>query len=122
MSDEVPMSDAPKSDKLTLCTPIYVEEPTTLTIRAPNPGSVEPLLFRYDQPPQPALGTHRLEPGIYLLMSAHQLEVTNAGVTTHLLASDKDVPPDPKASLLALVNASPQQVQQFFAIAKGLND
>lgn len=120
------MSDPTENTKLKLFTPIYVEAPTTLTIRAPKPGGVAPVLYRFRRdsefPPLPALGTHQLEPGIYLLMSASQLEVSNAGVTTHLLATDKDVPPDPSESVLAAAQASPEDVQQFFASAKGLDD
>ncbi|TMQ09322.1 MAG: hypothetical protein E6J90_10585 [Deltaproteobacteria bacterium] len=117
------MSDETKSDKLSMRTALYIEHPTTLTIRAPQSSGTPPLLFRYNQsPPQPAIGTHRLEPGIYLLMSANQLEISNAGVTTHLLAGSKDVPPDPQASLLKSEKATPDAVREFFELARGLDD
>ena len=101
-------------------TAIYVHEPSTVTIRATSPRDAKAQLCRFNQDTdQAALGTHNLEPGVYMIVSTDALEVNVHGVDVHVLANDKDIWPDPKASVVALEpGASVASLRDFFQIAR----
>jgi hypothetical protein len=106
-------------------TAIYVHEPSTVTIRAKEPGPADAKiqLCRYNQTAsQMAIGTHKLEPGIYLILSSGELEVNVRSVEVEVMRNDKDIWPDPKASVVALESgACAESVKEFFTLAKDLD-
>ena len=101
-------------------TALYVYAPTTVTIRATAPLDANAQLYRYNQSfPQPAVGTHKLEPGIYMIVSKSGLEIqaTNVGVAT--MGKDKDIVPEPNAQVIGLEpGATAASIQSFFELAK----
>ena len=102
-------------------TAIYVHKPSTVTIRAKNPDDARVELSRYTRAAnRPAIGVHRLEAGIYQVVSRDALEVTGDDVTVEATSgSGKDIFPDPKAGVIALEpGATAQSIQEFFALAK----
>jgi hypothetical protein len=99
---------------------IYVHNPSTVTIQAKNPDDVDVVLCRFNRSSaavQP--GTHKLDRGIYLVVSRHELEVSGGDVTIQLLRGDKDTPPEPR--IIALEpGATAAQIKQFMEVAKGI--
>lgn len=101
-------------------TAIYVAEPSTVTIRATAPGETSATLYRFQRGAgKPALGTHQLEPGIYMVLSIGGVDVTGNGLTVAPLSKDKDIPPEPKAAVLAAEpGATPDAIARFFQVTK----
>jgi hypothetical protein len=104
-------------------TAIYVQQPSTVTIRPTDPRDAKALLCRYNQlPEQAAAGTHKLQPGIYLVISSGPIEVHGLGTTTQIVANDKDIWPDPKATVIGLEpGATAASIQEFFTVAKDIS-
>jgi hypothetical protein len=107
-------------------TAIYVHEPSTVTIRATDPRDARVELSRYHQGTQAAVGAHQLDRGIYLIVSSCAMEVTGAGLTPgvaiDIIRNDKDIPPDPKATVVALEpGATAASVIQFLTVAKDIS-
>jgi len=102
---------------------IYVFEPSTVTIHAKATGDAAALLCRYNHGAgQVAIGRHLLERGIYLIVSHSALEVRGSHMEVAVLSNDKDIPPDPKLTLLALEpGATASSYQAFLEIAKDIS-
>jgi hypothetical protein len=116
-------------------TGIYVQKPTTVTIRANAPQDARVQLRRFrvaacetdarGHLPEPeAVGTHQLDPGIYLIVSSSPMQVMGDNLTTQIVANDKEGWPDPPASVVGLVSDATsttlQAIQGFFAVTKGI--
>jgi len=101
-------------------TAIYVAEPSTVTIRPRQPSPAHATLYRFRRGAgQPAFGTHQLDPGIYLVMSVGAVDVTGNGLTVTPLSEDKDIPPEPKAQVLAAEpGATTEEIRTFFQVAR----
>lgn len=107
---------------MSMRTAIYVFEPSTVTIRAKDPGEDRVTLCRFNRrAEQVALGTRELEAGIYMILSSRGVEVSGGQISVVPLAGDKDVPPEPKAQVLGLEQgANAAAILQFFLISKGI--
>lgn len=101
-------------------TAIYVAEPSTVTIRPLAPSQVSSTLYRFRHGAVgPAFGMHQLDPGIYLVLSQPALEVTGTDLVVTPLSKDKDIPPDPKAQVLASEpGATIEEVHRFLMVFK----
>lgn len=116
-------------------TGIYVQKPTTVTIRASAPQDARVQLRRFRiatcetdaraglrEPP--AVGTHQLDPGIYLIVSSSPMQVAGDNLTMQSVANDKEDWPDPGATVVGLVSDSTsttlKAIQSFFAVTKGI--
>jgi hypothetical protein len=116
----------------TMRTGIYVQKPTTVTIRASSPADacVQLRQFRLapsetdlrTQPGEPvAVGTHQLGAGIYLIVSSSPMHIQGDHLTTQIVANDKDPWPELGAPVVGLaLNATMAAVQEFFAVTKGI--
>jgi hypothetical protein len=104
-------------------TAIYVHESSTVTIRATDPRDAKAELVRYNRPANvPAIGTHELEPGIYLIVSNGALEITGLRIEFEATRNDKDIWPDPKLNVIALeAGATSKSIQQFCNVAKDIS-
>src|SRR4051812_43143184 len=95
-------------------TGIYVQKPTTVTIRACTPGDARVQLRRFQvmtaqaglraalRDPA-AVGTHQLDPGIYLIVSSSAMQIEGDGVTTQSVDNDKDPWPEIAGPVVGLV-------------------
>lgn len=113
-------------------TGIYVQKPTTVTIRASAPADARVQLrqfrvmtsqadVRASLRDPTAVGTHQLDPGIYLVVSSSPMQIEGDGVTTQIVANDKDPWPEIAAPVVGLVlDATMASVQDFFAVTKGI--
>ena len=116
-------------------TGIYVQKPTTVTIRASAPQDARVQLRRFrmatretdvrGQLREPAaVGTHQLDPGIYLIVSSSPMQVAGDNLTTQIVANDKEGWPDPPAGVVGVVSDSTsttlKAIQNFFAVTKGI--
>jgi hypothetical protein len=116
-------------------TGIYVQKPTTVTIRASAPQDARVRLRRFRMATcetdarahlrEPdAVGTHQLDPGIYLIVSGSPLQIEGTNLTTQIVANDKDTWPDPGATVVGLVSDATsttlEAIQNFFAVTKGI--
>jgi hypothetical protein len=100
-----------------MLTAIYVYEPSTVTILSRRPDE-RAMIRRYAGrvPDQPALGTTRLEPGIYAILSRGELQIAWEDGRAEALTIDKDEWPDPSLE----AGASREQIRGFFdEILKG---
>lgn len=107
-------------------TAIYAYQTAEVTIRARDPRDAKVVISRFDQPigapAREAIGTHTLEPGIYLIVSRDVLEVLGVGIEIKAVPNNKDTWPDPKAQVLALApGASTESIKEFFTVAKDLS-
>lgn len=113
-------------------TGIYVQKPTTVTIRACTPADARVQLRRFRvatfgadarahlREPD-AVGTHQLDPGIYLIVSSNPMQIEGANLTTQAVANDKNPWPDPDDVVAGLaLNATKAAIQDFFAVTKGI--
>lgn len=116
-------------------TGIYVQKPTTVSIRATAAQDARVQLRRFPaatcetdarahvQAPD-AVGTHKLDPGIYLIVSSSPMQIAGGNLTTQVVANDKEDWPDPGATVVGLVsNATSttlKAIQDFFAVTKGI--
>jgi hypothetical protein len=113
-------------------TGIYVQKPTTVTIRASTPADVRVQLRRFRvatfgadarahlREPD-AVGTHQIDPGIYLIVSSSPMQIEGANLTTLVVANDKNPWPDPDDVVAGLaLNATKAAIQDFFAVTKGI--
>jgi hypothetical protein len=116
-------------------TGIYVQKPTTVSIRASAPADARVQLRRFPGPGceadarahlrEPmAVGTHQLDVGIYLIVSSSPMQIAGAGVTTQIVANDKDPWPEIGATVVGLVSDATSQaveaIRNFFAVTKGI--
>jgi len=113
-------------------TGIYVQQPTTVTIRASSATDAYVQLRQFRlatsevdmraQPRDPlAVGTHQLDAGIYLIVSSSPIQVTGDHLTTQIVTNDKDPWPDPDGAVVGLaLNATMAAVKDFFAVTKGI--
>lgn len=113
-------------------TGIYVQQLTTVTIRAGSATDAYVQLRQFRlatsevdmrvHPRDPlAVGTHQLDAGIYLIVSSSPIEVAGDHVTTQIVANDKDPWPDPDGAVVGLaLNATMAAVKDFFAVTKGI--
>jgi len=103
-------------------TALYVQEPSTVTIsvRVAAPKAAAIKLYRYNRPDcRPAVGTHQLERGIYMVVSDGEILVDTGGVTIEAASGDKDPLPGPRAQVIGLEpGATLESLREFFAIAK----
>jgi hypothetical protein len=104
-------------------TAIYVYEPSTVKIRAKDPRDAGVEIVRYHQPGElAAVGVHRLDRGIYLIVSRSELEVGGINIEVQVVANNKDDWPDPKAQVVALEpGSSIGTIKEFFLVAKDLS-
>lgn len=113
-------------------TGIYVQKPTTVTIRASAAADayVELRQFRvvaseidaraHLRDPA-AVGTHQLDAGIYLIVSSSPMQIEGDSVTTQVVANDKDPWPEIAANVVALVSgAVTASIRNFFEVTKGI--
>src|SRR3954468_6614336 len=97
-------------------TGIYVQKPTTVIIRAgaPQDARVQLRQFRLKtcepdaraQLREPeAVGTHKLDVGIYLIVSSSPMQIAGDHLTTQIMADadNKDPWPDPELTVVGLV-------------------
>ena len=114
------------TDDNTLRTALYIQQPSSITIRAKDPADASAQLYRYKQGLiGPAIGTHLLPRGIYLVLSKAPIEVTNSAVVTAVVPRDKDIFPDLTAGVVAIeaeAGATAESIQTFFLVAKGIGD
>jgi hypothetical protein len=105
---------------MTVRTAIYVAELSTVTIRPLAPSQVSATLYRFRRGAiGPAFGIHQLEPGIYLMLSEPGVEVTGNDLVVTPLSKDKDIPPAPKADVLAAEpGATIADVHKFLMVFK----
>jgi hypothetical protein len=113
-------------------TGIYVQKPTTVSIRACAAQDARVQLRRFRLPAREAeagarmqdpdaVGTHPLDAGIYLIVSSSPMQIEGDGVTTQIVANDKDPWPEIRAPVVGLAaNATPAAIQDFFAVTKGI--
>jgi hypothetical protein len=112
-------------------TGIYVQQPTTVTIRASAPQDARVQLRRFRLPAaiagagpriqEPdAVGTHVLEAGIYLIVSTSPMEIEGANLTTQVVPQLKNPWPDPEVAAQLVPGATAQQVLEFFSISRGI--
>lgn len=113
-------------------TGIYVQQPTTVTIRASSSTDAYVQLRQFRlatseadmrAPPRNpvAVGTHQLDTGIYLIVSSSPMQVAGDHMTTQIVANDKDPWPDPDGAVAGLaLNATMAAVKDFFAVIKGI--
>jgi hypothetical protein len=113
-------------------TGIYVQQPTTVTIRAGSPADAYVQLRQFRlassnadmraQPREPvAVGTHQLDTGIYLIVSSSPMQIQGDHLTTQIVANDKDPWPELGAPVVGLaLNATVAAVKDFFAVTKGI--
>jgi len=104
-------------------TAIYLREPSIVTISAKDQRDANAQICRYRQTlSQVAVGTRRLDPGIYLVVSSGELAVSGAALDVQIVANDKDTWPDPKANVIALEpGASAASITEFFTVAKEIS-
>jgi hypothetical protein len=115
----------------TMRTGIFVQEPTTVIIRASAPQDARVQLRRlrlntceadaraHLREPD-AVGTHQLDTGIYLIVSSGPMQIAGDNLTTQIVANNKDPWPDPEAFVGLVPGATLETVQEFFAVAKGI--
>jgi hypothetical protein len=116
-------------------TGIYVQKPTTVTIRASAPQDAHVQLRRFRLPAcdagasaqlrdPGAVGTHQLDAGIYLIVSSSPMNVEGNNLTTQIVANDKEGWPDPGVTVVGLVSDATTQalgaIRNFFAVTKGI--
>jgi hypothetical protein len=103
-------------------TALYVYEPSTVTIRAKDPGESCVMLLRYNRKGEEvSLGSRKLDPGIYMIVSKSALEISSSQVSVVPLSGEKDIPPEPRAQVVGLEHgATAASIQQFFAVTKGI--
>lgn len=113
-------------------TGIYVQKPTTVTIHASTPADARVQLRQFrvvtsqadvhaSLRDPAAVGTHQLDPGIYLIVSSSPMQIEGDGVTTQIVANDKDPWPEIAASVVGLaLDATMASVRDFFAVTKGI--
>src|SRR5262249_59771156 len=110
-------------------TGIYVQKPTTVTIRASAPADARVQLRRFAGAAceadarahlrEPAaVGTHQLDAGIYLIVSSSPMQIEGDHLTTQTVANDKDPWPELGAPVIGLVSEATSQtvqaIQEFF--------
>jgi len=115
-------------------TGIYVQKPTTVTIRASSTEDARVQLRRFRvsagaagaadarhlREPD-AVGTHQLDAGIYLIVSSGPMQIEGANLTTQAVANDKNPWPDPDGAVAGLVvDATMAAIRDFFAVTKGI--
>jgi len=103
-------------------TGIYVHKCSKVTIHARDPHDSGAKLLRYNSKDiATALGTHKLEPGIYQVISRGELDVKGEDLNIQVMLNDKDTWPDPGLQVVQLEQAATTTtVQQFFELAKGI--
>jgi hypothetical protein len=103
-------------------TALYVQQPSTVTItvRVADAKAAAIKLYRYNHPGcRPAVGTHQLERGIYMVVSDGEIMVDTGDVVIEAASGDKDPLPGPRAQVVGLEpGATIESLQEFFAIAK----
>ena len=107
-------------DETMMRTGIYVREPTTVTIRLLDPRSEKAWLYRYGQSEtSPAIGSHYVERGIYMIHSSGELQIEVVGVATvTTVRGGKDPWPRPQLDVVALEpGATAESIQQFFTVS-----
>ena len=104
-------------------TAIYVHAPDTVKIHNQDPGDAGVTLARYGQIARlPAIGSHALAAGIYLVVSRGPLDVVGNNITVEIVTNNKDEWPDPTPGVIALVpGATARSVREFFTVAKDLS-
>ena len=101
-------------------TAIYVAESSTVTIRPLAPSQASAMLYRFRRGAiGAAFGMHQLDPGVYLVLSEPAVEVTGSDLVVTPLSKDKDIPPDPKAQVLAAEpGATIPEIHKFLMVFK----
>lgn len=103
-------------------TVLYIYQPSTVTIRAQQTNDETALLNRYNRGAgQVAVGTHKLDAGIYMIESRDPMEVTGSNMDVVFLHG-KDIPPDPKIAASALEpGATVESIRNFLEDAKDVS-
>jgi hypothetical protein len=112
-------------------TGIYVQQSTTVTIRASAPQDARVQLRRFRLPADcaavgarvrepDAVGTHALEAGVYLIVSSSAMQVEGQNLTTQVVPQVKNPWPDPEVVARMVPGATAQQVLEFFSVDKGI--
>lgn len=103
-------------------TAFFIQEMSRVTIRAEDPRDASVELYCYHEAARPAIGTHKLAPGIYLIVSNSSMRVDGVHGSVQVVANNKDPWPEPSGNLVALeAGASTASVKQFLTVAKDLS-
>ncbi len=103
-------------------TAFFIQELSSVTIRAEDPRDTSVELYRYQGTATPAVGTHKLEPGIYLIVSNGSMHVDGVHGNVQVVANNKDEWPDPPPRVVRLeAGASTASVKEFLTVAKDLS-
>jgi hypothetical protein len=103
-------------------TALFIVQPSTVTVRAVEPRDAASELCRYQQAPVPAIGTHQLEPGVYLITSSAPLAIDGVQGELQAQRNDKDEWPSPKLTVVALEpGATAASLREFLSVAKDLS-
>ncbi len=96
---------------------LYVYQPSSVTISATRSDDGGAVLYRYPGTGQAAIGTHKLDPGIYMVVSFGEVVVSGSNLEVVTGLHGKDIPPDPKLAAMALEpGASLDKIKEFFKI------
>ena|SRR5688572_20543958 len=103
-------------------TAIFVHQPSTVTISAENAAETTAELCRYRATAVPAVGTHQLAPGVYLITSIGPMKVSGVQGEIEYRIADKDDWPDPKPRIVALEpGATAGSIKHFLTILKDIS-
>jgi len=103
-------------------TALFIQEMSGVTIRAEDPRDDGVELYRYAGDATLAVGTHKLTPGIYLIVSNGAMLVDGVHGSVQVVANNKDDWPEPSHNLVRLeAGASAASVKQFLTVAKDLS-
>lgn len=100
-------------------TAIFVQEPSSVTIRTSAPEDARVEMYRYPGIATPAAGTHKLTPGIYLIVSTGAIRVDGVHGTIEVKPNNKDEWPDPSPNVIKLEpGATAASIREFLTVAK----
>ena len=103
-------------------TVLFVHEPSAVTIRAADPRDAAIEICRFNGAGQPAIGAHKLERGIYLIVSSGPLTVEGVRGDIETIRNDKDEWPEPKPIVVTLEpGASVASLREFLTVAKDIS-
>jgi len=103
-------------------TVLFVHEPSAVTIRAADPRDAAVEICRFNGVGQPAIGAHKLERGIYLIVSSGPLTVEGVRGDIETIRNDKDEWPEPKPIVVTLESgASVASLREFLTVAKDIS-
>lgn len=103
-------------------TAFFIQEASSVIIRADSPDDANVELFCYHGDPTLAVGKHTLDPGIYLIVSNGPMHVDGVRGSVQVVANNKDEWPDTPPHVVQLEpGASTASVTEFLTVAKDLS-